>query len=220
MARRGGRPAHDEFELAAESYLAQVGGVDSAEFLAEPIFFATIDYSEATLEIFRRFQLSSVPFHAIVPAGSDTQLVLKRGFTSPSVRTADDVAKFVALRLKFDLRVARPLGPVIARSAGMVVGGYLLVFKALPAFYRNPFNPMIAFALSLAVFFLSMSGLVYNLIRTPASVARARSSTSWPARARSTSPRASLSPRSSCSASSATLVSTKVRPLFACDLVF
>ena len=124
-------------------------------------------HSEATLEHFRRFQLTSLPYHAIIPAGKEKSMVLKRGFTSPTVRTADDIAKFMNMRLQFELYVARPLTPVILRTTGMVVSGYFLVFKLLPAFYRNPFNPMIAFALSMAVFFLSMSGLVYNLIRTP-----------------------------------------------------
>ena len=123
--------------------------------------------SEATLEHFRRFQMTSLPYHAIIPAGKDTKLVLKRGLTSPSVRTADQVADWLRLRLKYELYISRPIGPMVARSMATVIGGYVLVFKALPAFYRNPFNPMIAFAVSMAVFFLSMSGLVYNLIRTP-----------------------------------------------------
>ena len=41
--------AHEEFELAAESYQWQVGGVDSDEFLNKPIFFATLDYRSVLL---------------------------------------------------------------------------------------------------------------------------------------------------------------------------
>mmetsp|Transcript_15909 Transcript_15909/g.27263 ORF Transcript_15909/g.27263 Transcript_15909/m.27263 type:complete len:141 (-) Transcript_15909:17-439(-) len=33
--------------------------------------------------------------------------------------------------------------------------------------YRNPTNPAITFVVAMVVFFLSMAGLVYNLIRTP-----------------------------------------------------
>lgn len=80
------RSSHDEFGLAAASYLSSIGGdLHSAAFLKQPVFFVYMDYSEAMIEYFRKvttdksnklrhvphghqFHLQNVPHFAVVPS--------------------------------------------------------------------------------------------------------------------------------------------------------
>jgi hypothetical protein len=160
---------HNEINIAADSFYQSVGGVASSAFAKTPVFFVYLSYSEAMAEYFQKFQITNVPFVVFLPASSDTSLKVPQNAGSPDVKHADDVAALVVKKLKgtAPFAIRRPILPVVLRYSSIGAALFVLVRYVAPALYRNPFNPMLAFVVAMGVFFLSMSGLVFNLIRTP-----------------------------------------------------
>jgi len=160
------RELHSEFELVARSYLATYGPVNSATFLEKPLIFAHLDYSEATVEYFRKFHLQTVPHYAVVPASTGSFQALQQ-FESTSVTQAEDLTRLIQKATKINIAISRPIWPQLLRGAAFILSAFVVVRYILPALYARPTHPMLAFGISMAVFFISMMGLVFNLIRTP-----------------------------------------------------
>lgn len=117
-------------------------------------------------EYFRQFQISGVPFFSFVPASTESSLKIKPG--NGDIDSGERLATVVSSKLNVPaFTVSRPILPFILRTIAAAAGMFVFVRYIFPLWYRNPFNPMLAFFVAMGVFFLSMAGLVFNLIRTP-----------------------------------------------------
>jgi hypothetical protein len=157
---------HEEVNIVADSFYSSVDGVESKLFAKHPVFFVYVDYSEAMAEYFRKFQISGVPFFSFVPASTESTLKIKPG--SGDIDSAEALVANVAKKLQVPtFAVQRPILPYIIRTVAAALGIFVFVKYVFPVWYKNPFNPMLAFFVAMGVFFLSMAGLVFNLIRSP-----------------------------------------------------
>jgi hypothetical protein len=158
---------HDEVNIVAQSYYDSLdGGIGGKAFAKHPVFFVYLDYSEAMAEYFRQFQISGVPFFSFVPASSESSLKVKPG--SGDIDSAEALVVNVVKKLHVpSFTVQRPILPFVIRTVAAALGMFVFVRYVFPVLYKNPFNPMLAFFIAMGVFFLSMAGLVFNLIRSP-----------------------------------------------------
>jgi len=152
------KPAHDEFQLVAQSYRY-------SDAFTNKLFFGMVDFDEGA-EVFQQLKLNTAPVFIHFPAKgkpkkSDQMDITRSGFA------AEQLAKWIHDRSEITIQIYRPPNYTAA-----ILGGSLLIAVAtLLYFKRNSlgflFNTIIWGFFVIFCILTCISGQIWNMIRSP-----------------------------------------------------
>lgn len=152
------KPAHDEFQLVAQSYRY-------SDAFTNKLFFGMVDFDEGA-EVFQQLKLNTAPVFIHFPAKgkpkkSDQMDITRSGFA------AEQLAKWIHDRSEITIQIYRPPNYTAA-----ILGGSLLIAVAtLLYFKRNSlgflFNTIIWGFFVISVVCCFISGQTWNYINSP-----------------------------------------------------
>lgn len=163
----------ESFSQTAQTYYKTLGsqGYASETFQKNPIFFASCDYQDCNI-LMQLLHIDTLPRVGIVPSSGKAKPIkgqpqLPFGVQFMDLAKENDVAAFISKKTGHTMET--PLS-MLEIATGVLSIGFLvgfIVVLVLPKLVKIYKNPMLWFAISLAVYAFVMSGGVYNSIHNP-----------------------------------------------------